>query len=126
MWAFLPMLLGAGLVVYLSGSYKRQPYECDPEEIIVHEWQGSVSGSHHTDIYIPMWRDFWGRFYYGEFCQSQVSGKLHQRRFTSGDDYIRYGKLMKRIERTSWVDKSIDREQAVVDRAKQIYEEATL
>ena len=114
-WCVLGVLACVGLMCYIVGTGMRRPYECDPEEIIVHD----------DDIYIPMYQDCFGRFYYGEFWKSDATGKLHQRRFTAGSDYIRYSKLMKRIDRRSWTDRSIDKEQANVERAKSIYEEAT-
>ena len=120
--------IGVGCVAaigYIIGRSVRTPYECEPEEIIVHEWQGSWSGETYKDIYIPMYQDYFGRFYYGKFDESMVTGKLRQHHFIGGDDYIRYDKLKKQIDRTGWVGRSIDREKANVDRAKAIYEEAT-
>ena len=120
------LLIGLGCLAaigYIVGSNVRTPYECDPDEIIVHEWTGSRGGV-HKDIYIPMYQDYFGRFYYGKFDEG-TTGKLRQHHFFGGDDYTRYDKLMKRIDRKGWVERSIDREKANVDKAISIYEEAT-
>ena len=114
MWAAAAIIAGAAVMIYMAGCWWREDYEGDDSEVIVKHWGGDNNDKYEVR-YVPMYRNKWGKIYYGEFHRTS-DGKWREQTYKNifGDAF--FTKRAIRLEYSDATETSRDTESIEMSR----------
>ena len=121
MWAAITIIAGIAALVYMAGCWWREDYEGENDEVIVKHWGGENDDKYEVR-YVPMYRNKWGKIYYGEFQADFHGGWRHvkyMRGFGDGDVFTRRQIYHHYLYSDDWIGRQIARQEKRSQKAKQ-------
>ena len=119
MWPAIIIIAFSVLAVYVAGCWWKTDYEGTDDEIIVKHWG---ENNKYERRYVPMYKNKWGKTYYGEFRSDYNGGWQHvkyRRAFGDDDVFTKRQIYHHYLYNDDWIGRQIAKREKRSHKAKQ-------